>query len=1707
MKKSLAIVLTIAIALASFPLFLSSGVVVKAESLNETLNYTTSIDLGNSDNGTYSLTSLKPGKKYRLIITAEEALNVTVSNNKDGAVYDNNSYSYCKTKTAVALEDGTYAVDFETAAVDFDEIKISINGSCSDVKLYEQAYIELGDKTAKNQLSVGETLKLEAVLHGMTGNVKYSSSDSSVATVSDDGTLTAQGLGKTEITATVTNGNDFYEDYFELYVVNESLDNNKYGLIKDEDSSADFTLNIPSGDKLHVLQLTDTQMLNTAVLTRKDENDVTVTPGASAVMRYSTKNAFYENCEYYIDKIIEKLEKANTLPQIIILTGDNSYGMFDDNGAMLDRLISKMDTVCEQYGIYWSFVFGNHDKESDIGIENVIRKYANAKRCLYTYKNITGDSNMAIALKQNGDYAEMLYLFDTNHTGSSEYKYNRVDEYATVEKGIYPSQLNWFKSVAEDYRDVPSQVYMHIAFEEYAKTFAEHGYGVTYSDITSGKNVHAYTASDNVYGDFGELHENVSVWDDDTSNEGTIFYETLKQYNVKGVYCGHNHVNNFSVVTEDGIRLTFGTKTSTYDTYYNGILGGTVSTLSGSTNSVSHIYSVNRNQESFDVAGPYGQNSEGGLAQIKTSSMTVEWGAGFDLSLVDDETGNRAVKLTCTDNTAAKYFTVRLPEVKNGQEYIFKFNLEQSNSTTANQPHYMMTDPNNKTDIVGNASYNFTEKTVEFTFTATSDSKSSDTYNPYVQIWFWNINNGDTVTIDDLSLTEVIDYDIKTEKVGSGDYNLDGTRNNILDLIRIKKYLAGAAPAAVNAEVTGDGKITAEDMAILRTVMLGIGSAQNHIKYTDGAFDGATGDISLYSAHDIPGAYGYGWANDVTFKEIETGNGRKALIQSSGESTYDNLFVRFDIPIKAGVSYKVHFNLTANDEAQNSLTSYYWVTDSTGQIDDTITGAKRLTSSELFDENGVDITFTADSDRESFGILLDDQSSDNSIHFNFMIDSIVLESLGYATTNSVLNDDGTFEGKSGKFSLYSPTELDQSILNKDTKYASYDGAKKVNFRKETDNSGNNAMHITCTGGRWDYIYIKVAEKIVSGNKYNLSYTAKWNESVTKPSSYGYAIISDIGQYVGDPGCIVAFKSYNWCDGNVNLEFTPTADYDEFYLVLVNQNGDVDIDFTVDNLEFTSDKVENDDGTFENASGNISLYSPLDPAVTSETYSAFNPIKFSKLTNGENTVLSAKSTGTGWDAIFIKFDKAIKNGLQYTITYSADWKGETTPTTYGYSIMPTKTNWLAAESNMANFDGSVKWFDGEVSITFTANADLESWYLVLADQNGDVPLDIELDNITVETQSYLMGMCEAINEVNPEVESSLKKKYVSNVAGAFDVKSYRLWMHFDKVLTVGESNRVSVNTAAVTELHEFIKLLQEQGVERFVGMTSNYLYPNGYNATANNVIPDMNTPDYTQFLELYGECFRVLAAEFSEVDYFEPANEPDLKNGQNLCKNGYKWGGTVDENAKYIWTADESAEIVVDMMRYARAGIKSVDVNNKLVMPALCGYSSTPEYLEKLYKSVHAENGNPDDYFDILNWHPYLLGSDGVSSMDDTWVSLQKEIYAVAEKYGDGDKPVWFTEMGFTDNGDADKMTENGKDIIKMLDYITDELPFVETVFIYRVSNLTGDYAINTAENNFGLFYSINDSENSGKPKPIAIALYKWINGVNADATVLYNLDR
>lgn len=752
---------------------------------------------------TISLSNMKAGGKYTFSLNAAatvgdlSAFNLLVSHYKDGEKYDGIS-EYVKTKT-LTVDGNTYSAAFETAPIGFDEIRLQLVSSTAQeyaftvdsVSIEECKNVEITNVPTKNHLIAGSSYTLDAKLNGLSGEViAWASSNEGVATVTSAGVLSTLAAGKTEITATVTTKTETYVDYFELYVTDTAAvtsADDYYGLVYDVEAPTDFVLNIPTGDDIRILQLSDTQLMDMEQIREG------VALSQSQINRWDGGEEGYEtNCAVYIKKVFEKLEAAGTLPHIVVLAGDNTYGKFDDNGKMLDTLIETLESVCTQYGdIYWTFVFGNHDKESDIGIANILRKYSNAEHCLYAYRNVTGDSNFSVTLKQGGEYKKTLYMFDTNSTGA-----NRVDEYALVYPSLYASQLNWYTETAGAMTayaggQVSSLAYMHIPFAEFGTALAErYGQDYKYSSASGADNSLNFTIAENAYGDFGSAYSKFSPWG---STSGTPIFAAFKENGTDGVFVGHNHTNNYSIVV-DGVRLTFGLKTGTYDEYQRGLLGGTLTTLSGEGLNVEHVYAVEKNVENFDWAQDFTSNS------IMTSSMVTEWGSeGFSGEIVENETG-KALQLTLVDVDKNKYLGVQLPGIEANHTYKVTYTLTYSRPSIAHRASVYADSAVDECRIL-EASVLTVDGTQSFTFTHTDATSCTP-----LRIWFWLAENGDTITIDNVMIE-----DVTPEKIVwlDGDGTFEGEDGNVSLFTVADEAEVGTQfnwSCAVNFEkVTNDG--------------------------------------------------------------------------------------------------------------------------------------------------------------------------------------------------------------------------------------------------------------------------------------------------------------------------------------------------------------------------------------------------------------------------------------------------------------------------------------------------------------------------------------------------------------------------------------------------------------------------------------------------------------------------------------------------------------------------------------------------------------------------------------------------------------------------------------------------------------------------------------------------------------------------------------
>ena len=384
--------------------------------------------------------------------------------------------------------------------------------------------------------------------------------------------------------------------------------------------------------------------------------------------------------------------------------------------------------------------------------------------------------------------------------------------------------------------------------------------------------------------------------------------------------------------------------------------------------------------------------------------------------------------------------------------------------------------------------------------------------------------------------------------------------------------------------------------------------------------------------------------------------------------------------------------------------------------------------------------------------------------------------------------------------------------------------------------------------------------------------------------------------------------------------------------------------------------------------------------------------------------------------------------------------------------------------------------------------------------------------------YFYGAGELASEVGPKNDwrdEGVTMEWTSKTAGAMGTQSQRVWMHLNTVIKRAEkSNDLSLIESECDKYHEYFARLKAAGVQRILVMNHRYIYPYGYNPGTTATVPEplKDYEVYKQWLEIYSECYRMLATEFPEIDFWECGNEFDL--ADFMHKSDYNQ----DKNNN-MYTAPEAAAITADLCYAANKGVKSVDNYNFIVLPGLSQYAQST-FLESIYSAIESKKyptleetyvTDPDKYFDVLAWHCYPLNAKSCGGDFENGLKLFKErglaLYDVAKKHGDGEKRVFLTEIGITEASIGDVgLEKTQKDMasyaMRMLDIVENDMPFIETCYWFRYSNCYSRY-VSEGENNFGIFYSPDDLVNRGKPKPIAIALYKRMHGENADLSPLY----
>ena len=309
--------------------------------------------------------------------------------------------------------------------------------------------------------------------------------------------------------------------------------------------------------------------------------------------------------------------------------------------------------------------------------------------------------------------------------------------------------------------------------------------------------------------------------------------------------------------------------------------------------------------------------------------------------------------------------------------------------------------------------------------------------------------------------------------------------------------------------------------------------------------------------------------------------------------------------------------------------------------------------------------------------------------------------------------------------------------------------------------------------------------------------------------------------------------------------------------------------------------------------------------------------------------------------------------------------------------------------------------------------------------------------------------------------------------ALGCTAYRSWMHLTDILM----DPVTPNEGAVLAHTKLLNRAEELHLE-VTGMSHEWFLPKGCRQRTGHAVPNRDLTEgslYRQTLDMLEQSWFTMVSLFPQVSQWEVGNEWNIN--AFLQPDGF-----LDSHMSRPYSPDEKLDIAVDLMYFAAKGIRRANPDARVVSfsPALSTPwlgGDLPDYLPPMYgiawtldkiysriKSGEFWSEDPDDYFDLVAWHPYQMSTSQmerdadfflhIEEPDCLWKDYNDAAYRVMCKYGDAKKQVILTEIGFTDCGDPELEIKQAEYTRKLL-RIAAELPYVRTVYNFRLLTETG----------------------------------------------------
>lgn len=290
---------------------------------------------------------------------------------------------------------------------------------------------------------------------------------------------------------------------------------------------------------------------DSVTIAKTDKNGKIVNKGFRIL---STTDLHFGDDPVLRDKCMQMLMNhiKTTTPDLLILTGDIILGKYQHIDAI------QFAQFMEKIGVYWAFVFGNHEAREEKGRfkELLMKCQTTFPHCLARQgkKELFGLCNYCInILKSENEILKTLFFFDSGRDIIDEY---RAEHGCPAEYGSYDflknNQMNWYKNKLIDlnsrYGNVTSFMYMHIPINEYELAITQNENG-------------DFVFTDKCEILYGGAYESVGC-----SKHNSGMFKLIKELgSTQAVFSGHDHVNDFCAIY-DGVYLVYN-QPGGYETY------------------------------------------------------------------------------------------------------------------------------------------------------------------------------------------------------------------------------------------------------------------------------------------------------------------------------------------------------------------------------------------------------------------------------------------------------------------------------------------------------------------------------------------------------------------------------------------------------------------------------------------------------------------------------------------------------------------------------------------------------------------------------------------------------------------------------------------------------------------------------------------------------------------------------------------------------------------------------------------------------------------------------------------------------------------------------------------------------------------------------------------------------------------------------------